>query len=37
VDDGLLYPHCPVLGPQGDLYILDTGNHQVKRVPADKL
>jgi hypothetical protein len=38
MDDGTSY-NCtaPVLGPSWDLYFLDRGYGQVKRVPADLL
>ncbi|MEB3204360.1 MAG: hypothetical protein VKP57_06630 [Candidatus Sericytochromatia bacterium] len=37
VDDGVAGARDPVFGPNGDLYFLDMGNRQIKRIPAEAL
>lgn len=37
VDDGVAGARDPVFGPDGDLYFLDMGNRQIKRIPVEAL
>ncbi|MEB3300314.1 MAG: hypothetical protein VKO21_12630 [Candidatus Sericytochromatia bacterium] len=37
VDDGIKGARHPVFGPDGDLYFLDMGNRQIKRIPREAL
>jgi hypothetical protein len=37
VDDSLEDPHSPAFSPSGDLYFIDTGSKQVRRIPKDRL
>jgi sugar lactone lactonase YvrE len=37
VDDSLNDPHSPAFSPAGDLYFIDAGSKQVRRIPKDRL
>ncbi|MEB3328698.1 MAG: hypothetical protein VKQ33_05650 [Candidatus Sericytochromatia bacterium] len=37
VDDSLDDPHSPAFSPSGDLYFIDAGSKQVRRIPKDRL
>jgi hypothetical protein len=37
VDDSLNDPHSPAFSPSGDLYFIDAGSKQVRRIPKERL